>query len=95
MRNDHEPHATIFGYAVALAVVIPAGIWLKSKSEGMPALAFFVLCVGIVAVILLIARRMDKREADRSLKAAERLRRNGLDLSPSEYRSQSLPGKQE
>ena len=95
MRNDHEPVASIVGVVGAIIVVVPAAAWLKAKGDEWPLPFYLLFCGAILAVIFLIARLMDKREADRLRRESGRSHWRELDLPPTDYRSQSSHGKQE
>lgn len=95
MRKDHEPYASIFGSTVAVALVIPCGLWLKGKADEWTFLSFAFVCLSILGVTFLIGYWMDKREGARSGKEAEQFRLRGLDLPKSDYRNLSSPGKPE
>ncbi|MCZ4093045.1 hypothetical protein [Sinorhizobium psoraleae] len=68
----------------------PSAWWLKAKQDDWSTAFYLFVCAVLFSLIYLAARWMDKREAARSRKVADQLRRHGFDLSPTDYRSQSL-----
>ncbi|MCZ4089322.1 hypothetical protein O3W52_04380 [Ensifer psoraleae] len=82
--------ASIVGGIAALVILTPFGMWLKAKQDDWSTAFYLFVCAVLFSLIYLAARWMDKREAARSRKVADQLRRHGFDLSPTDYRSQSL-----
>lgn len=88
------PYEGIFVTVVSTVAVTLLVLGLKALAKVSGLGWFLLICLIIFAVLLIIGRWLDIRDAAR-LKSAQRSLPPVLDLPRSDYRSLSLPEKQE
>lgn len=94
-RMKKYPYEGLVVTVGTLAVIVPLALWLVHGSKTWSFPTFAVVCISIMAACLLIARIVDKRDADRLKRETEQSPWPVLDLPKSDYRSQSSPEKPE
>lgn len=91
---NRYPYEGLFVTVVVVAVMIPLGVGLKALAASWPLAWFVGFAVVVIAALLLFGRWLDIRDAAR-MKSAQQSALRVLDLPRSDYRSSSLPEKQE
>ncbi len=92
-RMKQYPYEGLVVTVGTAAIIIPLGMWLKAKSNEWPLPVFALFGIAAISGLLLIARIVDKRDADRRKRENPQSPWPVLDLPPSEFRNSSSPEK--
>lgn len=93
-RMNKYPYEGLVVTVGTAAIIIPLSMWLNYGAKHWSFLTLAIVCITGLAICLLIARQVDKRDADRQKRESQQSPWPVLDLPPSDFQSSSSNEKQ-